>query len=95
MRGVKTDEGYKDSGFEASKTTTVTRMATPRGFILGRGWGDTMGAHALRPTPHPPPTPCWEVLVGVEFVVFPERGLLVVVKLFLVRQTIFCGKRLF
>ena len=44
MRGVKTDDSYKDGGFEASKTMTVTRMATPGGFIpvtLGtsEAWG--------------------------------------------------------
>ena len=33
MRGVKTDESYEDGGFEASKTTTVTRIATPKGSI--------------------------------------------------------------
>ena len=33
MRGVKTDDSYRDGGFEASKTTTVARMATPRGSI--------------------------------------------------------------
>ena len=33
MRGVKTNDSYEDAGFEASNTTTVTRMATPRGSI--------------------------------------------------------------
>ena len=33
MRGGKTDDSYEDGGFEASKTTTVTRIATRRGFI--------------------------------------------------------------
>ena len=33
MRGIKHDAIYEDGGFEASKTTTVTRMATPRGSI--------------------------------------------------------------
>ena len=31
VRGVQTDDSYEDGGFEASKTTTVARMATPRG----------------------------------------------------------------
>ena len=52
MRGVKTDDSYKDGGFEASKTATVTRMATPRGSIpvtvgtVEAWWGvggDTIG----------------------------------------------------
>ena len=30
---MKSDDSYQDGGFEASKTTTVTRMATPRGSI--------------------------------------------------------------
>ena len=53
-RGAKSDDSYKDGSFEASKTTTVTRIATSRGpipvtvgtferFGLGRGgtipWG--------------------------------------------------------
>ena len=33
MRGVKIDDSYEDGGFQASKTATVTRMATPRGSI--------------------------------------------------------------
>ena len=33
MRGIKIDDSYEDGGFEASQTTTVTRMATPRGSI--------------------------------------------------------------
>ena len=33
MRGIKTYDSYEDGGLEASKTTTVTRMATPRGSI--------------------------------------------------------------
>ena len=48
VRGAKTDDSCEDGGFEASKTTTVARMATPRGSIpvtvgtfgaLGRGVG--------------------------------------------------------
>ena len=33
MRGLKPDDSYEDGGFEASKTTTVTRMAISRGSI--------------------------------------------------------------
>ena len=33
MRGAKTDDSYEDGGFEASNTTTVTRMATRMGSI--------------------------------------------------------------
>ena len=33
MRGIRTDDSYEDGGFEASKTMTVTRMATPKGSI--------------------------------------------------------------
>ena len=29
----KVDDSYEDGGFEASKTTTITRMATPRDSI--------------------------------------------------------------
>ena len=43
MRGVKTDDSYEDSGFEASKTTTVTRMATPGGSFEARGGGGGEG----------------------------------------------------
>ena len=44
----KSDDSYEEGSFRASKTMTVTRMATPRGPItvtvgtfeaLGRGWG--------------------------------------------------------
>ena len=31
---AKSDDSYEDGGFEAPKTTTVTRMVTPRGPIL-------------------------------------------------------------
>ena len=33
VRGVKLDDSYEDGGIEASKTTIITRMATPRGSI--------------------------------------------------------------
>ena len=33
MRGVKTGDSYEDGGFQASKTTTLTRMATSRSSI--------------------------------------------------------------
>ena len=50
MRGVKTDDNYEDGGFEASKTTTVTRMATARGSIpmaVGtfEAWGVGVGGY--------------------------------------------------
>ena len=53
----KIDDSYEEGSFQASKTMTVTRMATPRGPIPvtvdtfeasgGRGGGgeDTMGYH--------------------------------------------------
>ena len=31
--GAKGDDSYEDGGFQASKTRTATRMATPRGPI--------------------------------------------------------------
>ena len=37
VRGVKTDDSSEHGGFEASKATTVTRMATPRGHPCD-GW---------------------------------------------------------
>ena len=33
VRAANADDSYEDGGFEASKTTTGTRMATPRGSI--------------------------------------------------------------
>ena len=49
----KSDDSYEEGSFQASKTTAVTRMATPRGPIPvivgtfeasgGRGGGDTIG----------------------------------------------------
>ena len=52
VRGTNICDSYEDGGFEASKTTTVTKMATLRGSIPmtvgtfeawgGGGWGDTM-----------------------------------------------------
>ena len=50
VRGVKADDSsYEDGGFEESKTTTVTRMATPRGSVpvalLKRGGLGVGGYH--------------------------------------------------
>ena len=46
----KSDDSYEEGSFQASKTMTVTRMATPRGPIpvtvdtLEASGGDTLGA---------------------------------------------------
>ena len=34
VRGVKIEDSYEDGGLEASKTSTVTRMATTRALTL-------------------------------------------------------------
>ena len=52
MQGVKTGDSCEDGGFEASKTTTATRMATPRGSIpvtVGtvEAWGVGVGGIPL------------------------------------------------
>ena len=54
----KSDDSYEEGSFQASKTMTVTRMATSRGPIPvtldtfealgGRRWGDTMGGVGTR-----------------------------------------------
>ena len=45
MRGVKADDSCEDGGFEASKTTTVTRMATP--IPVSGAWGGYHGGEGL------------------------------------------------
>ena len=54
MRVVNSHSSHEDDGFHASKTTTVTRMATPRGSILVtvgtfEAWGMRGGAGAGEP----------------------------------------------